>query len=152
MERKVRKSDEILKAALNDDERKKHGLCVVFVGSEKYPKIKGWQEYASTKQTRKEIKNLFQRNGRSTCGFSYYTGVNGLVDIDFDWEMAYHVAIREFGERMNTRTLRTPSGGYRLLFIVDKPKDYLEFKQSPPHVEIPWKTHPSGSCIWERKK
>lgn len=136
MKKKVIKSDEILKAALDDRERIKNKLCVIFVNSDKFPGLKGWQEYASRKQTRRDIRNIFNKKGNLNSGYSYFTGINGLIDIDFDWEFAYHIAIREFGERMNTRTLKTPSGGYRALFIVDEPQDFLEFKDRPPHVEI----------------
>lgn len=136
MNKKVTKSNELLKVALEDEERIKHKLCVIFVNSEKFPGLKGWQDYAHERQSRRDIKTLFNKKGNFNSGYSYFTGINGLIDVDFDWEFAYHVAIREFGERMNTRTLKTPSGGYRALFIVDKPQDFLEFKDRPPHVEI----------------
>ena len=37
---------------------------------------------------------------------------------------------------MKTRTIRTANGGFRCLFIVDKPEDCLDFKSKSPHVEI----------------
>lgn len=136
MKNRINKTSKILKTALNDDERNKNHLCVVFVNSDKFPAFKGWQKYAKERQNRKEIRSLFDKKKNSISGYSYFTGINGLIDVDFDWEFAYYAALREFGERMETRTLKTPSGGFRSLFIVDEPDDFLEFKSKVPHVEI----------------
>ena len=136
MENRINKTSKILKAALNDEERTKNNLCIVFVNEDKFPGFKGWQECAKGRQNRKEIRKLFNKKKNSISGYSYFTGVSGLIDVDFDWEFAYHASLREFGERMDTRTLKTPSGGFRALFIVDEPQDFLEFKSKVPHVEI----------------
>lgn len=128
--------EELLESAIVDEIRIKHELGVVFVTEQKHPAFRKWQLHAHGSQTNKEIRNLYKKRGKKNTGYSYYTGVGGLIDIDFDWEWTYHVAMRHFGERMNTRTIKTPNGGYRVLFIVDEPHDFLKFKEKPPKVEI----------------
>lgn len=130
------KDKEILKLALEDECRKKHDLCVIFVTADKHPGLKKWQEHAIEGQTEEDIEKLYRTRGKGYSGYSYFTGVSGLVDLDFDWEWAYHLAIKEFGTRMDTRTIKTPNGGYRALFICENAKDYLEYKNRPPKVEI----------------
>ncbi len=68
------------------------------------------------------FRKLYGKRGPEYIGYSYYTGFNGLIDIDFDWSWTYHVACRQFKERMETRTLKTPNQGYRVLFTTDQPK------------------------------
>ena len=126
----------ILKDALEDPIRKKHGLALIFNTRRKHPGIKQWQTYAKENQTDNDIIKLYNKRKTANTSYSYYTGIGGLIDIDFDWEWTYHVALRHFGERFNTRTFKTPNGGYRCLYIVDKPNDSLEYKERPPYVEI----------------
>ena len=126
----------LLKNALNDENRKKHGLCGIFVTKEKHPSLKGWQTYAKEQQTPKDIIDLYNKQKTRNTGYSYFTGIGGLIDIDFDWSWLYKEALRHFGDRFNTRTLRTPNGGYRALFITGTPDDYLEYKNKPPYIEI----------------
>lgn len=130
------KGKEILDLALKDELRKKNGLSVTFVTEEKYPALKGWQKYAQENQSEEDIKELYEKIKGPITGYSYFTGIGGLIDIDFDWEWTYHVALRYFGDRMDTRTIKTPNGGYRALFLVDEPMDFLDFKSKPPRVEI----------------
>ncbi len=112
MKKKTINNKEILQTALNDSERDKYNLCVIFVTKNKFPGIKEWQNFATDKQTTNDIKELFLKNKNNFTGYSYFTGISGLIEIDWDWSFAYHVALRELGEeRMNTRTLSTPSGG-----------------------------------------
>lgn len=125
----------LLYQALNDHHRQKHGLAVVFDTQDKHPNIKNWQVYAKEEQEEAEIKELYQKRTDYTA-YSYFTGVSGLIDIDFDWEWLYNEANKFFGDRFNTRTLRTPNGGYRALFITGNPEDCLQYKNQPPHIEI----------------
>ncbi|MBF4474275.1 hypothetical protein [Methanobacterium formicicum] len=126
----------ILENALNDRERKRLGLAVTFVTKDKHPGFREWQNFATENQSEEEIKKIYNKRGGSNVGYSYYTGIAGLIDLDFDWEWSYYLASEHFGERFNSRTIRTPSGGYRVLFTVDRTQDYLEFKDRPPKVEI----------------
>jgi hypothetical protein len=126
----------ILRNALEDPIRKKYGLAIVFNIREKHPGFKQWQTHSKENQTENDIIKLYNKRKTKFTSYSYYTGIGGLIDIDFDWEWTYHVALRSFGERFNTRTFKTPNGGYRCLYIVDKPKDSLEYKERPPYVEI----------------
>ncbi|CEL23995.1 bifunctional DNA primase/polymerase [Methanobacterium formicicum] len=130
------KNSEILEEALNDENRIKNGLNIIFVTEEKHPGLNNWQKHAREEQYEDQIKRLWNKRGTNNVGYSYFTGVGGLIDIDFDWEWSYHLALRKFADRMETRTLKTPNGGYRSLFIVDNPDDFLDFKSKPPHVEI----------------
>lgn len=126
----------LLQAALNDEDREKYGLCVIFVTKDKYPGIRGWQKYGKEKQTENEVEELHNKLGIRNTGYSYFTGIGGLIDIDFDWPWLYKEALRRFGDRFDTKTLRTPNGGYRILFITDNPDDFLDFKEKPPRVEV----------------
>ena len=83
-----------------------------------------------------DIEELYKIKGNQNRFYSYISGYGGLVGIDFDWEWPYEMALRKFKDRMNTRTIRTANGGYRVLYRVDDPKDILKFKTIPPHVEI----------------
>ncbi|WJI08812.1 hypothetical protein FGU46_01240 [Methanobacterium sp. CWC-01] len=126
----------ILERALQDPLRKKYGLSIIFVTEEKFPGFIGWQKTAEEDQTENDIKVLYSKRGIKNTAYSYFTGIGGLIDIDFDWPWLYDEAVRHFGSRFNTRTLKTPNGGYRVLFRTDKPKDYLEYKAKPPFIEI----------------
>ena len=126
----------LLGIALNDKVRSDNGLCIVFVTKDKHPGLKEWQKYGKLNQCDEDIKVLYRKRGPDNIGYSYYTGINDLIDIDFDWAWTYHVAYRQFKERMETRTFKTPNGGYRVLFLTDKPEDFLNFKEKPPRVEI----------------
>ena len=130
------KMNGLLEIALNDKVKQDNGLSIVFVTKDKHPGLKKWQEYGKLNQTDDDIKELYRKRRHLNVGYSYYTGFNGLIDIDFDWGWTYHVACRQFKERMETRTLKTPNGGYRVLFITDKPEDFLNFKEKHPRVEI----------------
>lgn len=130
------KSKELLDLALNDKLRQENDLCLIFVTKDKYPAFNDWQNYAKDNQSENDINRLYRKLGTKATGYSYFTGIGGLIDIDFDWEWTYHVALRHFGDRMNTRTIKTPNGGYRALFLVDEPRDFLDFKSRPPRVEI----------------
>lgn len=130
------KGKEVLDLALKDELRKKNGLSVIFVTKDKYPTLKEWQKYAQENQSEEDIKELYKKIRGHITGYSYFTGIGGLIDIDFDWEWTYHVALRYFSDRMDTRTIKTPNGGYRALFLVDEPMDFLDFKSKPPRVEI----------------
>lgn len=134
------KTPPLLRAALNDEHREKNGLCVTFVNKDKHPGIKKWQNHAKENQTNQEIEALYNKLGDKNTGYSYYTGIGGLIDIDFDWPWLYYEAERYFGDRLNTRTLKTPNGGFRVLFCTDKPNDFLEYKSKPPYIEIHGKT------------
>lgn len=103
---------------------------------EKYPGFPKWQEHAEENQTDEDIRKLYEKRGNANVAYSYITGFGGLIDIDFDWPIAYHAVVREFGERMNTFTIRTPNGGFRCLYITDDPYSMLDYKSKPPHVEI----------------
>lgn len=129
------KHENVLKAALSDNNRVKHGLAVVFVTKDKYPSFKSWQSYAKENQSDEEIKKLYRKR-RDFTGYSYYTGIGGLIDIDFDWPWLYIEAEKRFGDRFKTLTIQTPNGGYRVLFITNKHDDFLEYKDKPPHIEI----------------
>lgn len=130
------KRSKLLNNALNDEMKTKYDLSIIFATKEKFPGFKAWNEEIKENQTEEEIIDLYNKMGRLNTAYSYITGIGGLIDLDFDWEWTYHVALRHFGERMNTRTIKTPNGGYRSLFIVNNPDDYLKFKERPPKVEI----------------
>ena len=135
----------MLQAAINDKFRKKHDLPVIFGVSyhdkernayPKYPGFKGWEKHAKKNQSEEDIKSLYNIKGPQNTFYSYYSGCNGLLGVDFDWEWPYDMACRRFNERMNTRTIKTANGGYRALFFVDEPQDFLKFKTKAPHVEM----------------
>lgn len=132
---KDKKLSPLLKQALDDPHRQEHGLAVVFVTKDKYPKFKNWQMHAKEGQKATDIKQLYEKRKDFTA-YSYYTGIGGLLDIDFDWSWLYDEAVKFFGDRFNTRTLRTPNGGYRVLFRTEEPDDFLKYKEIPPHIEI----------------
>lgn len=140
---KDRINGELLNKAIKDECRLKNGLSVIFVTKEKHPGLKSWQKLAQEDQTDDEIRALYRKRGSKNTAYSYFTGVGGLIDIDFDWEWTYHVALRHFGDRMETRTIKTPNGGYRALFIVERPENFLDYKNRPPRVEI----HGNGSHV-----
>lgn len=133
---KDKRSSILLQEALNDADRKKHSLCVVFITKDKHPGLKGWERNAIENQTSEDIKKLYEKLGRKNTGYSYFTGIAGLIDIDFDWPWLYEEAVRYFGDRFDTKTLKTPNGGYRVLFRTNEPDDYLDYKTKPPYIEI----------------
>lgn len=132
----MKNGNNLLQLALGDKIRLNNKLCIVFVTEHKHPGLKKWQEYAKPDQSNSDIRKLYRKRGAANIGYSYYTGINGLIDIDFDWAWTYHVACRQFKDRMETRTFKTPNGGYRVLFITTKPNDFLNYKEKPPRVEI----------------
>lgn len=150
-----RKLPILLKTALEDHHRIEHGLAVVFATKNKHPNFKRWQDHAKGSQTEKDIEKLYGKRTDFTA-YSYYTGVGGIIDIDFDWSWLYYEAENYFGDRFQTRTLRTPNGGYRVLLITNTPNDYLEYKNEPPHIEIHGKsTHQvvvHGRTLTEQRK
>lgn len=125
----------LLNQALKDPHRQEHGLAVVFDTKDKHPNFKDWQLHAKEGQEESDIKELYNKRTDYTA-YSYFTGIGGLIDIDFDWEWLYNEAEKVFGDRLDTRTLRTPNGGYRVLFITGNPEDCLQYKNQPPHIEI----------------
>lgn len=129
----------LLDQAINDPHRQEQGLAVVFDTKDKHPNFKDWQLHAKEGQDESDIKELYNKRTDYTA-YSYFTGIGGLIDIDFDWEWLYNEAEKVFGDRFDTRTLRTPNGGYRVLFITEKPEDCLQYKNRPPHIEIHGKT------------
>lgn len=128
--------EQILEKAINDHNRLKHGLGVIFNTRKKHPAFKAWQKHSRGKQKKNEIKRLYNKNGIKNTSYSYFTGIGGLIDLDFDWEWTYHVLKRKYPEKFDTLTIKTPNGGYRCLYIVENPKDYLKFRDKPPKIEI----------------
>lgn len=126
----------LLSKALSDSNRVKHGLSVIFNTKNKHPCFKAWQENAKEQQTDEDIYKLYGKNRSKSTSYSYFTGVGGLIDLDFDWEWTYHILKRKYPEKMDTLTIKTPNGGYRCLFIVDNPRDFLKFRDKSPKVEI----------------
>lgn len=136
MVKKSNKEPELLQRALEDPFKKKHRLCIIFATKEKFPGFKGWQKHAKDDQTDEDIINLYKKLGKQNTAYSYFTGIGGLIDIDLDWPWLYEEALKHLGDRLDTYTLQTPNGGYRLLFLTDEPDDYLEYKSKPPYIEI----------------
>lgn len=126
----------ILEVVLNDKNRKKYGLCVIFDTKDKHPGIKNWQNHAKEGQTEEDIRNLYMKRRTQYTAYSYFTGIGGLIDIDFDSPWMYYEAEKYFGARFNTMTLKTPNGGFRVLFRTDKPEDFFKYKDIQPKVEI----------------
>lgn len=136
LEVKVSGNVPLLNKALDDVNRIKYGLSIIFNTKNKHPSFKAWQKNAREEQTEEDIRKLYRKNRKKNTSYSYFTGIGGLIDLDFDWEWTYHILKRKYPERMDTMTLKTPNGGYRCLYIVDNPKDYLKFRDKPPKVEI----------------
>ncbi|MEQ8199287.1 MAG: bifunctional DNA primase/polymerase, partial [Clostridiaceae bacterium] len=126
----------LLECAINDENREKYGLAVVFNTREKHPGFNNWQTYAKEDQSDEDVRRLYNKAGTKATSYSYFTGIGGLVDLDFDWELTYHILKRRYPEMFDTLTIKTPNGGYRCLYVVEDPKDYLKFKQRSPRVEI----------------
>jgi len=123
----------------SDKWRKKHGLNVVFVMPNKKPHCK-WKKYASTPQENRDIQRLW--TSKDTA-YAYVCGYNGLVGIDFDLPIFYHLCKAKFGERFNTFTVQTPNRGYHVYFIskntkIDRPDQFkdigVEFKGEGSYI------------------
>ena len=118
----------LLKNALNDSNRKKYGLNIIFANGDKTPMQKGWTKWQGKQQTDDDIKKMFKS---SHTNYGYLTGFNGLIALDFDAAWIYREAIEYFEERlMNTYTVITPNGGYHAYFIVKNPQSYVKYKKS----------------------
>ena len=138
----------LLRAALDDKCRIENKLAVVFGMSiprkkkdgstiyAKTPNFKGWPDGALDNQSEADIKRIYSKNGSKNQYYSYFAGIGGLLGIDFDWRWPYYLAQRHFKERFNTRTIQTPNGGYRVLFLTNNPESNEKYKSIPPHVEI----------------
>lgn len=123
-----RKNQWLLDLALHDPIRKKYHLSVLFADENKSPGIRKWDKWRDKQQNEFIIKKLCKPN--HTC-YGYLGGSgDGLQFIDFDAYWVYRQAIEELGETLNTRTIKTPNGGFHTLFISKTPTTNVDYKSS----------------------
>lgn len=122
----------LVKQALDDQQRNKYHLNVTFHNKNKKTFTKGWNRWSKVKQTEKELINSYKNI--YTC-YGFVTGYNGLFGVDFDWEWPYILCKNHFQDRFDTYTVRTPNQGYRCLFFTNNPKNDDIFKNNL-HVEL----------------
>jgi len=121
----------LLDSALSNPHRRKHGLNVLFAGSDKAPKTL-WEKWQKTPQSDKDVHGIYVED--ASC-WGFICGFNGLESFDFDWPWVYRLWRKQFSERAETLTTRTPNGGYRPYFFVNTPNTEMAFKESL-HTEI----------------
>jgi len=124
---------DLLNSALSNRHRRKHGLNVLFAGSDKAPKTL-WEKWQKTPQSDNDVRSLYQAAENASC-WGFICGFNQLESFDFDWPWIYRLWRKQFSERAETLTTRTPNGGYRPLYVVEKPRTDDTFKNTL-HCEI----------------